>query len=305
MAMTGFELQQPALFVLDSDGTARSRIHFDGVSDDVPGNLPPFILPVRDASIRALGPVRWSPDGNHLAAVVTVAFDQSQIVVMNNDGSDKRTASINTQIIMSGIAWSPDASRLAYTMSTTAGAGGIDLFITEIESSRVTRLTEGAALGVPGVSLAWSADGEAVIWSEITGTGPEPLFQRISNVNRVDIETDIESTLGVDITGQIFGITDDGQHVVIVRRVADAGTQFLEEVVVRRLADGQETVLTDLPEPIDWAAFTAGDERVIVASPLFAGSGLRFRMYRLDGSDETELTAVDANATSLDLAPRR
>lgn len=302
--MTGFDGQQPALFVLDDDGTARSRIHFDGVTDNVPGNLPPFILPVRDASIRALGPVRWSPDGNRLAAVVTVAFDQSQIVIMNADGSDKRTASANTQIIMSGIAWSPDGGKLAYTMSTV-GAGAIDLFVTEIQSSRVTRLTDGGSLSVPGVSVAWSADGDAVIWSEVTGTGPEPLFQRISRVNRLDIDTDKESTLGFDVPGQIFDISNDAEHVVIVRRAADAGTQFLEDVVVRRLEDAQETMLTAVPEPIEWAAFTADGERVIVASPLLAGSGLRFRLFRLDGSDETELTAADANATSLDLAPSR
>lgn len=303
IALAARDGAQPALFVQDLDGMARSRIHFDGAADDVVGNLPPFLLPVRDASIRAFGPVRWSADGTRLAAVVAVAFDQSQVVIMNADGSDKRTVSPNTQIILSDAAWSPDGSHVAYIMSTAALAGAPDLFITKIATSDVTRLTEDGDLGV-GVALAWSASGDAVIWSEITDTGPAPLFQRLSTINRIDIETGARSTLAENVPGQVYGLSTDGEFALLVRRVADAGPQFLEDVVVRRLVGGQETVLNDIAEPIDWVSLTGGEESVLIATAV-SGGGLRYRLIGTDSTGETVLESVETAATFVDVAPGR
>lgn len=291
------------LNVQNLDGTDRSRIHFDGVSDNVPGNLPPFILPVTDQSIRAIGPVRWSPDGSRIAAIVTVAFDQSQVVVMDADGGAKRTASPNTQVIASNVAWSPDGTRIAYAMSTGPAVSGVDLFMTEIGAGRVTPLTTGASLGGPGVSIAWSADGTAVLWSLITDTGPAPLFERLSRINRIDIANAQESTVAVDVSGEVHGISTDGVSAVIVRNVAEDGASVLREAFVRNLADGTETTLTNTPDAIAWAAFTSGEDRVLIATD-FMSVSLRFRLFEPDGSGSEPLD-IAGIATSVDLGPAR
>lgn len=304
VALTTRDGSQAALIVQDADGAARSRIHFTAVTDNVPGNLPPFLLPVNDATIRAMSTVRWDATGSRLAVVLSAAFDQSEIVVMNADGSRQRTMSPNTQVITSDIAWSPDGSRIAYTLSTGPAISGIELLMTEVASSRVTQLTSGSGLGAAGVALAWSASSDAVLYSEITDTGPGPLFQRLSQVNRIDIDTGDQVTIASDVPGEIAGISTDGEWVLLLRRMVPTGSGFSVDVVIRRLADGQETVLTDSPEPVQWAAVTAGERQVLIASSVIEG-GLGFRTLSIDGRSPRTLASVETQATRVDIAPSR
>ena len=93
VAYVQYEGRFPALYLANADGTGRTRVRFDYLVDRIEGNYPQRLLPVKDGTIVAMGPIKWSPDGSQLAVVLSVGFDQSQVVVMNSDGHFLRAAS--------------------------------------------------------------------------------------------------------------------------------------------------------------------------------------------------------------------
>ena len=52
VAFVELEGTRPAFYIQKSDGTARTRIHFNGAVDEVPGNSP-LVPPLTDANILA------------------------------------------------------------------------------------------------------------------------------------------------------------------------------------------------------------------------------------------------------------
>lgn len=296
----------PALIVQSLDGTDRQRIHFDGVEDDILGNLPEFLLPIRDETIIALGPVRWSPDGSRFAVILSAAFDQSQVVIMEADGTGARTVSPNTQVILSNVAWSPDGTKIAYAMSTIPGAGGVELFTTDLTTNTVRQVPTGVPLGGPGVALAWDADGSGIFFSRITGTGDVPLFERITRIERVDLQTGKLATLDFDVPGEAFGIAAGGDWVLLVRRTAADPTGFREQVVRRSLVDRQETVLTAVDEVLAWASITAGDQSILVTAPLPANAdALLYTLIPAAGGESRSLDTIDTSTSSADISVSR
>lgn len=92
------------------------------------------VRPFGDAAITALWEAgasdwTWSPDGTRIAAM----FDggnaaEAEIVVMNADGSDRRTLGAGY-----GPAWSPDGSRLAWSTGSTLVVTDEDLVPTALD----------------------------------------------------------------------------------------------------------------------------------------------------------------------------
>lgn len=301
VAITTREAGTAVLYIQNMDGTDRQRVHFDGIDDDIPGNESPIILPVTDESILAMGPVRWSPDGSRLAVVVTVAFDQSQVVVMNGDGSDKRAASPNQQIILGDVSWSPDGGRIAYTMSTLPHASGVDLFTTDLESNRVTRITTGAGLGVPGVETAWSAGGGQLFVSRVTGTGSAPLFEYTSAVNRIDLGTLQQTPVATGIAGEIAAISGGGDYVIIVRRAGETSSGWLEHLVRRDLGTGGESVLTG-DDLLAWARLTAGERSILyTVAPPGTADVLNYFLLPATGGAAQRLGSIEQQTNSADV----
>ena len=68
VATIEWEGTTPTLYLQNFDGSARVRVHFDSVTDAIPGNRPD--LPVTDTTLLAINRVKWSPDGQYLAVVV-------------------------------------------------------------------------------------------------------------------------------------------------------------------------------------------------------------------------------------------
>lgn len=256
---------QPALFVQSGNGADRRRIHFDGAANPIPGNGTD--LEVRDDTILAMGPLRWSPDGNRLAVVVTLAFDQSEIVVVGEDGANATVASVNTQIILGRPDWSADGARLVYAMSTLPEAAGVDAFSTDLATATVSRLTTGAELGGPGDELRFAADGESVLWSKASATGDDALANPTTTIQRLALGTGVVTTVAHDLTGQVQGIARNGNVVIVARDVElDAGGRTVRSLVSLGLAaDGTVAETVELAKGVvQYAVLLEGDARALV-----------------------------------------
>lgn len=274
---------EPALWIHDVDGDAERRIRFTGAVDPIAGNHPE--LPVTDATIRALGPVKWAPDGQRVAIVAAVAFDQSEVVIVGTDGSGARVASVNTQSILSDVAWSGDGTRIAYTMSTLPHATGVDVFVTELASSRIIRLTENYRPGVPGVELAFDATGGSVFVTKMTG-------EATARLDRIDVASGALTTVATGLPGEPQAIAPGGGFVLLLQR------DGAERVLVRyspatgarlELARHAQLQFAELDARGDHALYVIGDDRS------------EHRVVHVGGGPSTRLTLQRRGSFAVDL----
>ncbi len=265
VAEVEYQGSEPALFVQSGNGAGRRRIHFDGAANPIAGNGAD--LEVRDDTILAMGPLRWSPDGRRLAVVVTLAFDQSEIMIVDEDGGNATVASVDTQIILSRPDWSADGSKLVYAMSTLPAATGVDAFVTDLAANTVNRLTEGAELGGPGGELRFASDGQAVLWSKATPTSDGPLDVPVSAIRQLALGTGVVTDVAGGIPGEIQGIARSGNTAVVARDVElDAGGRIVRSLATLTLAaDGTVAKSVELAKGVvQYAVLLEGDARVLV-----------------------------------------
>jgi Tol biopolymer transport system component len=232
--VTRLDGSTPVLEVGTLQATQRTRIHLSGVTDPIPGN-PAGLIPT-DANILALANPTLSPDGSRIAVVATAAFDQSEIVVVNKDGTGAQVASVNSQIIGSSAEWSPDGKKLVYTMSTLPGLGGVDVFTTDLTTHTVTRLTTNANLG--NAVVRWSADGKSIYYARVIPGGPVA-----SEVVRVDVATKTPQSVAANVSGRVVAIGRNGQLALVLRQSAMTGSQSL--VLVNLSSAAEQTILSD------------------------------------------------------------
>jgi Tol biopolymer transport system component len=253
---------KPNLFIQNIDGGGTERIHFNGAADPIPGNSP-LVPPVTDENLLALGHMSWSLDGRKLALVATVAFDQSEVVVMNADGSSPRIASVNHQIILSDVDWSPDQRYLAYAMSTLGGARGVEIFTTDLQQNAVRKLTTGSNFGGTGAALRLNADASRIYFSRATTTVNTPVYNQLSELRSVDLNGNVQ-LIGQGIIGEISAIARDGSWVLLLRNTAlRADGSYDRQLVKRTIASGQETVLVNSGN-LQRAELLPGDASVLV-----------------------------------------
>ena len=99
----------------------------------------------------------FSPDGSQIAYFDGHGDWGNRIRVMNADGSDVRNVTGPDYGHVDGLAWSPDGSRLAFSLQ----GGGI--WIVGVDGSGLTELIPG------GVSPAWSPDGARISFQLMQG----------------------------------------------------------------------------------------------------------------------------------------
>ncbi len=80
----------------------------------------------------------WSPDGSHIAYVSNRDGTKGLYVVSAAGGTPKPLVS-PTDGVVSRIAWSPDGTRLSYTLGSTTSPA--DLYTVDVQSARTVQLT--------------------------------------------------------------------------------------------------------------------------------------------------------------------
>jgi TolB protein len=122
-----------------------------------------------------------SPDGSEVAfagvAKGAGPLGNVELYILRRDG---RARPISPSRAYDGDpAWSPDGTRLAFISSRANGA--LDVFVVELASGAITRLTDADYLGGPAGSgfaarsPAWSPDGASIAYT-VQGTTGSPLW---------------------------------------------------------------------------------------------------------------------------------
>lgn len=252
---------RPALYIQRPDGTERRRLRFDRVTNTIPENDDP-VLNVSDDRIIAMPFMTFSPNGAYLAVVLSVAHDESQIVVLDVAAGTGRVASLNMQYIMGPPAWSADSNTLAYAMNVGLPiTARLELFTTTLSTLAVHRVTNTG--GIPnigngvGLRTRIASDG-ALLFGVTDGEGPAPLFDRLTGIRRSLLDGTL-SNLERSMTGMAFEAARNSTHVLVARRLAVAPDGSIDaQLVLRNMTTMTERVL--LPHgPIADAQFDSND----------------------------------------------
>lgn len=252
---------RPALYIQRPDGAERRRLRFDRVTNTIPENDDP-VLAVSDDRIIAMPYLTFSPNGAYLAVVLSVAHDESQVVVLDVAAGTGRVASLNMQYVMGPPAWSADGNTLAYAMNVGLPiTARLELFTTTLSTMTVRRVTNTGGIanignGV-GLRTRIAADG-ALLFGVTDGEGPAPLFDALTGVRRSLLDGTL-SNLERSITGMAFEPARNSTHVLLARRlgVAPDGSVDAELVLHNMTAAGDRVLLPH--GPIVDAQFDSND----------------------------------------------
>jgi TolB protein len=143
------------------DGTPPSQ-RYQLIVADADGAGPRVIL---ESHQPVMSPA-WSSDGQWLA-YVSFENRRSSIYVQQVSSGERRLVSARVGI-NGAPAWSPDGKKLLVTLG---GSGGNpNLYILDLGSQALTRLTDGPAIDTEG---AWAADGQSVYFTSDRSGGPQ------------------------------------------------------------------------------------------------------------------------------------
>jgi len=287
VAVTTFESGKPVLFTQGIDGTNKLRFRFTNVRDEIPGNYSG--LTVGDANLLALGNPAWDPSGKgRVAVVATIAYDQSEIVIMRPDGTGE-VASVNTQIISGAPRWSPDAKKLAFMMATLPGFKGIDLFVTDLATHTVKRLTTNANLAI--ATLAWSIDGQSLYYSKVTAQ-PTDTLDYVNDIVKINASTGASETIARGVVGQISSISRTGARVLLTR-----GVGLSRSLIERELAGTERVVASD----VSYGTYSpAVENKVLVVTVTVSGGEVirTFQLLDLTTRSRTTISGITGEANA-------
>jgi len=287
VAVTTFESGKPVLFTQGIDGTNKLRFRFTNVRDEIPGNYSG--LTVGDANLLALGNPAWDPSGTgRVAVVATIAYDQSEIVIMRPDGTGE-VASVNTQIISGAPRWSPDGKKLAFMMATLPGFKGIDLFVTDLATHTVKRLTTNANLAI--ATLAWSIDGQSLYYSKVTAQ-PTDTLDYVNDVVKINANTGVSETIARGVVGQISSISRTGARVLLTR-----GVGLSRSLIERELAGTERVVASD----VSYGTYSpAVENKVLVVTVTVSGGEVirTFQLLDLTTKSRTTISGITGEANA-------
>ena len=292
VALVELDGTRPAFYIQRTDGTGRTRIHFNGAVDEVAGNSP-LVPALTDANILALRSVKWSPDGTRIAFVASTAFDQAEVVIMKADGTDARVVTTNYAYIVGDVEWSPDGTRVAYIMATQPSLRGLELFVSDVAGGgapRVTRVTTNSGYRGLGGTIRFASTGTAVWISQVTGEQGAPLFESIGAVQRVELSTGAITPVLQDIAGEVQAVSHTGAWALVIRHKSLTNGVYDNQLVrVPLVGTGPEQLVVD-GGPLDFARLTTDDAHALLmrggASFSILDFGANSRSIRGSGAEQ-------------------
>jgi Tol biopolymer transport system component len=118
----------------------------------------------------------WSPNGSHIAFVRVAEVQPGrwspEVFVANADGSDPQQLTFdvsqdNRGIVIDNPAWSPDGSRIAFSIKKTGAAdctlSDYNIYVMEADGTGRVKLTEGC--GGRNTEADWSPDGSKIVFT--------------------------------------------------------------------------------------------------------------------------------------------
>ena len=159
-----------------------------------------FVIPADSGAVskltqteaRSTSPV-WSPDGNTIAFSYTEGrYEKSWIYLIDADGSGKRNASIELDLIAGNLQWSNDSSSLYFEANHH---GGSALFQLSVESGEIRPVVQGQfsvgnfTFSDDGNRVAFLKQSETKLPEVWTATAPGFELLQVSNLNGALLDT--------------------------------------------------------------------------------------------------------------------
>jgi dipeptidyl aminopeptidase/acylaminoacyl peptidase len=310
-AATAHRTFDPALFVVDADGSGLRR------------------LTPRGTSVRSY---EWSPDGKLIAYV----DERLSLWLVRPDGSGRRLVLPTTRLSSVSLSWSPDGKEIAIVSPgpdahpRTAACGDLALYIVPIGGGKPA-LVSPRRRGI-GCGVAWSPRGGEIAYGDggevlgvISRNGGRPRILLASGVGGPQWSPDGAMLAAPTVIHlgrrravryrEITVVDADGSHRHVVTEHAYTEYPFAWSPDSRRIlygrqdrqgiyvigADGRgnHRLTRDSPRPAEWPALAwSPDGRSIVYATDRTGNGDLY-LIGADGHDRVRLT----HTPDADLAP--
>lgn len=188
-----------------------------------------FALPPDDPG-ESLVDLSWAPDGQHLLVASRVAdrsggrWSRLRWLDLAN-GEARELATFPGDVVFGSYAWSPAGDRVAFMtrVGQTTALCALDIASTTFQD--VAELGGNTAASFPFAPVAWSDDGQRLIYTarSVPSASPGWLFGAKPSIGleAVDFPRPISQRLGSDL-GQFPGVRADGAVVLIDHARSDA-----------------------------------------------------------------------------------